>query len=163
MADIKHQHHSEPVESDGVNYRAIVWFVVVLVGMVLASQLIVWGFFEFSEWRLAKGEAPRAPLAAPATRPLIENGAVVGSPGAVSAPGRPLLLVNEPMALGTFRSAEDAALSSYGWINRGAETIRLPIDRAKELVLERGLPVRPAPGATAPASPAQESAPAVAQ
>ena len=151
MADIKHPHHAEPIEGDGVNYRAIVWFVVVLVGMVLASQLIVWGFFEFSEWRIARSEAPRPPLAAPATRPLIENGVVVGSAGAVAPQGRPSLLVNEPMALEKFRSAEDAALSSYGWINRGAETIRLPIDRAKAIVLERGLPVRPEPGATAPA------------
>jgi hypothetical protein len=38
-------------------------------------------------------------------------------------------------------------------------TVRLPIDRAKDLVLERGLPVRPAPTAAVPAAaPAQPSA-----
>lgn len=170
MADTKHGHGHDalPVEGDGVNYRAILWFLVILVITVLISQLVVWGFFELSEWRIARSEAPRAPLAAPASRPLIENGTVVAAPGAVLPQGRPSLLVNEPMALERFRRAETESLHTYGWINRGAETIRLPIDRAKELVLERGLPVRPgvaaaetpAEAAPAPAAPVTPAAPA---
>ena len=57
-----------------------------------------------------------------------------------------------------------ARLSTYGWIDQGAGTVRMPIDRAKDLALERGLPARPgrprraAPGRTscqrAPSRPA---------
>ena len=39
---------------------------------------------------------------------------------------------------------QDAAMTTYGWVNQGAEIVRLPIDRAKALVIERGLPVRQA-------------------
>ena len=41
-----------------------------------------------------------------------------------------------------FREREDAELNTYGWIDRTAGVVRIPIERAMELVLQRGLPVR---------------------
>jgi len=54
------------------------------------------------------------------------------------------------------RAEEDARLKSYGWIDRTAGKVRIPIDRAMEIVLERGIPGgKPmAAGAPAPAAPA---------
>ena len=46
-----------------------------------------------------------------------------------------------------FRAAEDARLESYGWVDEDAGTVRLPIDEAMRLTLERGLPARPDAGA----------------
>lgn len=40
------------------------------------------------------------------------------------------------------RAAEDAALNSYGWVDRQAGTVHTPIDRAMELLAQRGLPAR---------------------
>ena len=33
-------------------------------------------------------------------------------------------------------------LHGYGWVNQGAGVARMPIDQAKKLIVERGLPVR---------------------
>ncbi|MGH9349227.1 MAG: hypothetical protein ACRD26_18385 [Vicinamibacterales bacterium] len=45
-----------------------------------------------------------------------------------------------------FRLAEESALRSYGWVDKDAGTVRIPIDEAMRLVLERKLlPSRPAP------------------
>jgi hypothetical protein len=41
-----------------------------------------------------------------------------------------------------FRAREDGELKSYGWINRTAGVVRIPIDRAMESLLQRGLPAR---------------------
>jgi hypothetical protein len=41
-----------------------------------------------------------------------------------------------------FRQREDATLKNYGWIDRGAGRVQIPIDEAMRLVVERGLPVR---------------------
>jgi len=38
------------------------------------------------------------------------------------------------------RSDEDRALSSYGWVDRKAGVVRIPIDRAIDLVAEKGIP-----------------------
>jgi hypothetical protein len=40
------------------------------------------------------------------------------------------------------RAADEAILNSYGWVDEEAGVVRIPIDRAMELTLERGLPTR---------------------
>jgi len=42
------------------------------------------------------------------------------------------------------RAREDAVLTTYGWVDRQAGIGRIPIDRAVELLLEKGLSVTPA-------------------
>src|SRR5438552_10332699 len=53
---------------------------------------------------------------------------------------QPRLEVKPGASLAELRAAEDADLNSYGWIDRNAGTVRIPIDRAMQLILERGLP-----------------------
>jgi hypothetical protein len=154
MADTNHHAHAEiPVEGDGVSYSGIGWFIVVLVGTVIFCEVFVWGLFRATEhYRLQRPEIVRAPTAAPAATPTIEGGRL--DPG-LEGMTAPALLVDEPMNLKAFREAETRALHSYGWVNESAQTVRLTIDRAKELVIERGLPARPAPaGAAAAEAPA---------
>jgi hypothetical protein len=40
------------------------------------------------------------------------------------------------------RQHEDQTLSTYGWADRKAGKVRIPIDRAIDLQLQRGFPVR---------------------
>ncbi len=40
------------------------------------------------------------------------------------------------------RTKEDSVLLTYGWSDRQAGTVRVPIDRAMELMLQRGFPTR---------------------
>jgi hypothetical protein len=53
---------------------------------------------------------------------------------------RPRLEVKGPADLAKLRAAEQADLDSYGWVDRNSGTVRIPIDRAMQLLLERGLP-----------------------
>ena len=46
------------------------------------------------------------------------------------------------MNLKAFREHEHEVLTTYGWADKSAGVVRIPIDRAKDLLLERGLPVR---------------------
>jgi hypothetical protein len=157
MADTKHVHDAPPVEGDGVSYSGIVWFVVILTATTVFCQLLVWGAFEVMEWRVERTDPARAPLAADRATPAIEGGSVVT--GTPESP-RPALLVNEPAALRAFREAEAQGRSGYGWVDQNAGTVRLPIDRAKALILERGLPTRPGAGPAVAAPPAPATVPA---
>ena len=136
MADIKHV-GSERTEGDGVSYRSLGWSMAILAIITLFCYALVVGFFKFMQSRAVAGDTPRAPLAVAATQPAIENGRMVGGPSSV-----PSLLVQEPMNLKKFRDDEERLLTSYGWVDQNAGVVRLPIDRAKALLLERGLPVR---------------------
>ena len=138
MADTK-QHHatpSLPVEGDGISYSGIVWFVVTLVIVTVVCMVLIWGLFVILERRHVMNDIARSPLAAPQGQ----------------LPPAPNLLTDEPANLHQFRQSEDTALATYGWIDKEAGTVRLPIDRAKELLLQRGLPVRGATPVAAPAT-----------
>lgn len=41
-----------------------------------------------------------------------------------------------------FRTKEDADLTSYGWVDKNAGTVHIPINEAMRMTLERGLPSR---------------------
>jgi hypothetical protein len=55
-------------------------------------------------------------------------------------PPEPRLQIDPQSDLDAFRAAETARLSTYGWIDRQAGVVRLPIDRAMALTAARGLP-----------------------
>jgi hypothetical protein len=42
----------------------------------------------------------------------------------------------------SYFQSQQNLLNTYGWIDRQNGIVRLPIDRAMELLLERGLPTR---------------------
>lgn len=136
MADTKHHHAapSQPVEGDGVSYSGIVWFVVILTIVTVVCQLLMWGLFAYLGTRHDASDVARSPFAAPQGQ----------------LPPPPNLLTDEPVNLLQYQRSEDTALGTYGWIDKEAGTVRLPIDRAKELLLQRGFPVR---GATPVAAP----------
>jgi hypothetical protein len=40
------------------------------------------------------------------------------------------------------RVAEDAMLNSYGWVDKDSGRVRIPIERAMEILAKKGLPAR---------------------
>jgi hypothetical protein len=116
--DVAHEH------SD-VNVRAILVFGVALA---LAAVVIHVGLY----WLLQSYEN----RATEATLPLrtIESGEQIPPP--------PRLRVSPRADLAEMRAAEDKELQTYGWVDKEKSIVRLPIDRAMELIAERGLPTR---------------------
>jgi hypothetical protein len=64
----------------------------------------------------------------------------------------PRLERNERLEINDFRLHEEQTLHSYGWVDQQAGVVRIPIDRAMQLIAQRGLPMRPQAG-TVPPSP----------
>ena len=54
----------------------------------------------------------------------------------------PRLQADPERDLRELQAADQAVLTSYGWVDRDAGRVRVPIERAMDLILERGLPVR---------------------
>lgn len=137
MTDTNSHHAGQiPTEGDGVSYRGIAVFMLILVITTVVCEGIVVGMFKFFDASARENGVARAPLSAPAG----------------TLPPAPNLLLNEPANLQQFREREKAELTTYGWLDKNAGTVRLPIDRAKDLLIERGLPVR----GTEPVKPAKD-------
>jgi hypothetical protein len=127
MADINSQHAgAAKTEGDGISYRGIVVFVVILAVTTIVCELIVVGMYKMMDAKSRTTGVARAPMSAPAG----------------TLPPPPNLLLNEPLNLQQFRAKEANELNTYGWVDKNAGTVRLPIERAKDLLLERGLPAR---------------------
>jgi len=54
----------------------------------------------------------------------------------------PQLEINERTELNDVRLREEDTLSTYDYVDKNAGTVRIPIDRAMELLAQRGLPTR---------------------
>ena len=58
----------------------------------------------------------------------------------------PRLQVSPEAEFATYRAAQEHELLTYGWLDQAHGTVRLPIERAMDLLLERGLPKTPPAG-----------------
>jgi hypothetical protein len=112
--------------------RAIAIFLLVLAVMIVGVLVVSVWVHNYSASRLARTDVALSPVAKPA------------------APPEPRLQVFAPKETQEFRAREDDILKNYGWVNREAGLVRIPIDRAIQLLAERGLPVA-APKAKRPA------------
>lgn len=72
-------------------------------------------------------------------------------------PPQPRLQVHPRLDLEKYLDAENRTLTTYGWVDKHNGVVRIPIDRAMDLLLERGLPARSAADAAAAAHPAGSS------
>jgi hypothetical protein len=62
---------------------------------------------------------------------------------------QPRLEVHAPEGLRELRAGEERTLKSYGWVDKEAGIVRIPVDRAMDILANRELPVRPQAGTQA--------------
>jgi hypothetical protein len=103
---------------------------LIVSGMGLA---ILAGLSLFATWLLFDYFAARRARLEVTPSPVFE---------ARQPPPEPRLEVSPQQDLRQMRAAETALLHSYGWVDRQAGIVRIPIERAIELLAERGLPAR---------------------
>jgi hypothetical protein len=125
--------HTRHEESD-VNIRSIFGFAIALTIVAIVMNVAVWLLFRYYEGREATAVLPQYPLAVPQQDQL---------------PPLPRLQTNPRQDLRDLRAQEDVILSTYGWADKNTGAVRIPIDEAMKLTLQRGLPARPGPAPTA--------------
>jgi hypothetical protein len=143
MADTSH-HVPAPVEGDGVSYSGLIWFMVVIAVTTIVCQALMVVLLKAFQYQAKSSPVPAAPLAATVSERPGLVGRVYPDMHAIGLPTSPLprLLVNEPANLAELHKHEHEMLTTYGWMDQNAGIVRLPIDRAKDLLLQKGLPVR---------------------
>jgi hypothetical protein len=114
-------------EKSDANPRGLLYFALVMAAILAAAALsLIWLFKYFQ-----KAENPGSFIAAPFA-------------GAQPVPPPPRIQPNPGADMQSYRQSQQNLLNTYGWIDRQNGVVRMPIDRAMELLLERGLPTRSA-------------------
>ena len=113
-------------ELSDTNTKRITWFGIALVLGAIATHL---GLFAlFSEWRHSfHSDSNYNKSKTTAPQLLLRQG----------PPPQPRLQVNPAKDLHAYFEREKQFLSSYGWVDRKEKVVRIPIERAMELLLER--------------------------
>jgi hypothetical protein len=78
---------------------------------------------------------------------VLNAGATVGPPASpISSmrelPPGPRLQVNGHAELEEYLKQQQQTLESYGWVDRSGGIVHIPIDRAMQVLVQQGLPVR---------------------
>jgi hypothetical protein len=136
-------HPANPAGNDGYERSDIgIAGVLYFLGGLLVAGVIVYfvvdGLYSYLDKRSAAQQAPVSPLVtnAPAdTRHIPTNYPKTAFPD-------PRLEDDERGQLNDIRLKEEQTLSTYDYIDKNTGTIRIPIDRAMDLIAQRGLPVR---------------------
>jgi hypothetical protein len=118
-------------ESD-INAGAVAWFGIGLFLVVAVVAVATHFGLLLADRRPDPGAAERSPLAEE------------------RLPPEPRLQTSPSADMRAFRAHEDAILNSAGWVDEASGVARIPIEEAKRLLVERGLPVADAAGRTKP-------------
>jgi hypothetical protein len=121
----------EDVRNPGVTYeprqpdlRVVLAFLVSLALATALVLLVLWGMFGY----FRNVSARRGPLPSPE---------MYGSAPNIPAPK----LQPDPVAdYHMYQLTDHEILTSYGWVDQKSGVARIPIDRAMDLLVQRGLP-----------------------
>jgi hypothetical protein len=114
-------------EHTDVNVRMIVQFAIWLTGSAVVVHVLMWLMFVWFVDVRESVSAPEFPLAVGQEQRL---------------PAGPRLQRFPANEIFEFRRRESSELNGYGWIDRNAGTVHIPIAEAMRLTVERGLPAR---------------------
>ena len=125
--------HGVAVEPDRVSTRIVVGFGIVVMLMGLVAAVLMAALFRKLDSGAGKKDEK---LIAAAGLERRESG----------PPPLPRLQIYPVKHWKDFQAAERERLTTYGWMDRGTGAVHIPIDRAIELIAERGVaPLPPAP------------------
>ena len=129
----------ESFEHQDLNAASIVYFLVALVGVTVVCLFVLKGLYSYLDQREKASQSAVNPL----VRNVPEDTRHVAPGYPQSAFPSPKLEEDERGQLNGIHLSEEKTLYSYGWVDEKAGIVRIPIERAMDLLVQRGLPVRP--------------------
>jgi hypothetical protein len=144
--EIKHAHAEEGFERQDLSAHGIIAFLMSLVVGGVLVYFVIWGLYHFLDARQRSRQTQVSPLVK-----QVETDTRIVSPDEIKKFPQPRLEKNERIEINDFRLQEEQTLNRYGWVDEKAGVVRIPIERAMQLVAQRGLPTTPKSG-TAPPS-----------
>jgi hypothetical protein len=126
-----------------VDSRVIIRFVLALVVGTVAVSGLVWLLSRYFRDQLLKKD--------PGLSPVVAENPQQAAPG-------PRLQSDPNADMAALRAEESAALSGWAWLTPDKTLARIPVERAMELALEKGLPKGMGGGPATPEERAAEGA-----
>ena len=126
----EHLQQSSPIGHEGrdADIRPIV-----LTGIGLALTVVVVGFIVYGTFRYLAAH----PVTSAQSNPMTVFDSQI--------PPAPRIEEHPAIEIQQLHVQEDQTLSTYGWMDKSKGVVRIPLDRAMELQMQRGFPTRKEP------------------
>lgn len=127
-------------ERKDIGVAGVVYFLIGLAVVAVIIHFVIAGLYNYLDKRFQAEQPPVSPLAnAPKdTRHLPTSYADYLKQNFPS----PQLEIDERTQLNSILLQQEQTLASYGYIDEKAGIVRIPIERAMQIIAQRGLPVR---------------------
>jgi hypothetical protein len=137
------RHPETEFEREDLSAGGILGFLVGLAITGFVIHIILVGMYAYLDQYQKKHEPAGSPLVTRAPKEDMRG----PTPEVANRFPLPRLEVNERSQLYDFRRKEEDTLNTYG-VDPKTGVVHIPIDRAMQLLAQRGLPVAPGPQAT---------------
>ena len=124
-------------EHEDLSPTGVIYFMIGLAVVVVVIYFIVFGMYHFLDTYEKAHQPAMSPMVAPQgdTRIVTQDN--------TQAFPEPRLEENERTQLRQIIQDQDRKLATYNWVDKDKGVVQIPIDRAMDLLVHRGLPVRP--------------------
>ena len=147
---MNHGHHEGAYEREDLTARSVFTFLIGLAVMgvlVFGFLKVMLGVLESYDRNHQLKQNPLVTKKVPVPEATTREKSQEGIEGVFP---KPRLEEDEIHELREFRDGEEEKLATYGWIDQNAGTAHIPIERAMQLIAERGLPTQVKAGVTPP-------------
>jgi hypothetical protein len=123
-------------EDSDVNVRALLWAVVIFIVFAFVTHAVLYlQFHAYARHFRNESSQPLTMMQRPSNVPPTPR--LQPFPNDKVPPNASTPLTD----MAEMRAAEDEALNKPGWVDKQKGIVRIPIETAKQLVVQRGLPV----------------------
>lgn len=128
-------------EKSDVAFSGFLWFAVIFVVFAIVVHVLLYGLFRLYVWHFNnEPHPPRTAMVVPANAnvpaaPRLQPFPAKDARGIPVAPNASTPVVD----MAEMRANEQQALDNPGWIDKQKGIVRIPIETAKQEVLQRGV------------------------
>ncbi|MGA8492483.1 MAG: hypothetical protein WB711_18800 [Terriglobales bacterium] len=145
--EIKPEHAEEGYERQDLTAQAVFGFLASLIAGGVLVYFVIGGLYHVMDARQRARQPQQSPLVK-----QVETDTRIVSPAEIAKFPQPRLERNERIEINDFRLKEEQTLNSYGWVDEKAGVVRIPIERAMQLIAQRGLSTTPRAGTIPPSA-----------
>ena len=126
----------EGYERQDLGARGVFYFMAGLAVFGIIIYMIIFGMYRFLDTYETAHQPPMSPIMTPPA----DTRAV--TPGETQNFPLPRLEENERTQLRQIVEEQDRKLATYNWLDKDKGVVQIPIERAMDLIAQRGLPVQ---------------------
>jgi len=130
-------------EDSDVNVRALLWAVVIFIVFAAVTHTVLYlQFHAYAKHFRKDSSEPLTMMARSSDASVPPTPRLQPFPSKMHDGNVPPPNTNTPVTdMADMRAAEEKDLNTPGWVDKQKGVVRLPIETAKQLVVQRGLPV----------------------